>query len=556
MATALIVATCTAPDLRQEASLRPSASPVVGGRFVEGGFSDVRTLQPVLLNDAISANVAGRIYESLVRVDPRTGEIKPNLGSWSVSTDGRTYTWEIARTASWSDGKPIVANDLLTGITLVAKSKRTVWKPNFADVLGFPELASGTAGSLTGFRIDPTDQKKFSVTFGRVFCPALMNAFGGNFVLPTQVFGRYATAESRDEIDVAPENDAPTVASGPFKLGEWKKGDQVVLERNANYWRGAPLLDQYVYKVVADSTVLAQGLKSGRLTYATIEAKDHDELVKVPALRVTEYPQLSESYIGWNVKSPALPALGDKRIRQALAYGLDLDLVIGTALLGHGTKLVTQVPTASWAAPRSGLEPYAFDRAKAEGLIRAAGYAKGADGIYEKEGRPLAISLVANESRDRFLQIVVEQYRAIGVRVAARVETFELMADQLQTGSQAFQAWILGWTLPVDPDPYTFWSASGIPDAKARKTGYNFGSFTSPELEQAMTDGRTPANGDCSLAARKKAYEAVYRILNDEQPYNFGYSPNVIAVTQRSLREFAPDTFGTYWNIEKWWLQP
>jgi len=524
--------------------------------MVEGGFGEVKTLQPVLVNDPVSANIVGRIYESLIQPDPKTGEPRPKLGTWTVSADGRTYSWEIAPAASWSDGKPIIANDFLTGITLVAKSKRTVWKPNFSDIVGFNDLVIGRVPGLTGFRIDPADPKKFSVTFTRVFCPALVNAFGGTFVLPTQVFGRYAGAESGAEIDEAPENDTPTVASGPFKLREWTKGDQVILDRNTGYWKGAPLLDQYVYTVVADPMALSQQLRAGRLTYATVEAKDADELSKVPTLRLTEYPQLAETYIGWNVTSALAPALQDKRIRQALAYGLDIDLLIKTTLSGHGTRLTSHLPPGSWAAPRGTLERYAPDRAKAEALITAAGYVKGGDGSYAKEGRPLAISIVANDSRERLLRLVVEQYRAIGVRVDAKVDRFETMVDQLQTGTRELQGWIFGWTLPLDPDPYVFWSKTSIPDPGAKRTGSNFGSFTTPALEEALSEGRTPRSGDCSPAARQRAYETVSRILNDEQPYVFGFAPNVIAVTQDRLQEFSPATFGTYWNIEKWWLRP
>ena len=69
-----------------------------------------------------------------------------------------------------------------------------------------------------------------------------------------------------------------------------------------------------------------------------------------------------------------------------------------------------------------------------------------------------------------------------------------------------------------------------------------------------MEQGRTPPNGDCSPAARKKAYETFNKIVNDEQPYNFGFAPHTIAVAQKNLHEFKPDTFSVYGNIEKWWL--
>ena len=560
IAAAAIVATaCAAPSTSGGASSGPGAAPVAGGRFVEGSFADIKTLQPVLVNDVPSSTVASRIYESLVQADPQTGEILPNLGKWTVSSDGLTYSWEIQAAANWSDGKPIIAQDFLTGLTLVAKSKKTVRKSNFNDIVGFKDLSDGKATDLAGFKIDPASPKKFTVTFTKVFCPALVNAFGGNYVLPTQVYGKYATKDSKDEIDTAPENVDPPVASGPFKFKEWKKGDQVVLDKNPGYWKGAPLLDQYIFKVVADSTVLAAQLKTGELTYGTIEPKDYDDVSKVDTLQVKEFQALGYTYIGWNTKSTTAPALQDKRVRQALAYGLDMDAVVKNILFGHGTKMVSHHPAASWAAPQGSLEQYKFDKTKAEDLIKSAGYAKGADGIFAKDGKPLAFSIEANsgnKTRETLLQIAVEQYKAIGVKVEPKLVAFETMVDELTTGNQVIQGWIIGWSLGLEPDPYGIWSKTNIPDPAAKKTGFNFGAFTAPGFEESMEQGRTPANGDCSQAARKKAYETFNKILNDEQPYNFGFAANTIAVAQKNLQEFKPDTFGTYWNIEKWWIKP
>lgn len=558
-AVALIATACAPGTTTGGASPAANVQPVPGGKFIEGSFADIKTMQPVLVNDVPSNLVASRIYDALIQADPKTGEIKPNLGKWTVSSDGLTYSWEIDAGANWSDGKPIIAQDFLTGLTLVAKSKKTVRKSNFNDIVGFADLAAGKADALGGFKIDSASPKKFAVTFTRVFCPALINAFGGNYVLPTQVFGKYASKDSKDEIDTAPENDAPPVASGPFKFNTWKKGDQVILDRNTTYWKGAPLLDQYIFKVVADSNALSAQLKTGELTYGTIDAKDYDDLAKVDTLQIKEFQALGYTYLGWNVASKSAPALADLKVRQALAYGLDMDAVVKNILFGHGTKMVQHHPPVSWAAPDpKSLNQYPYDKSKAEDLIKQAGYTKGADGFYAKDGKTLAFAIVANsgnKTRETLLQIATEQYKQIGVKVNPSTEAFETMVDELTTGNQKIEGWIIGWSLGLEPDPYGIWSKTQIPDPAAKKTGFNFGAFAAPGFEEAMEAGRTPTNGDCSQAARKKAYETFNKILNDQQPYNFGFSNNTIAVTQKTLQAFAPDSFSTYWNIEKWWFK-
>ena len=556
-ALALLLAACGPSGPAGTTAPGTEITPQKGGRIIEGSFSDIKTLQPILVSDNPSSGVTALLYDSLVYIEPKSGQIKPNLGKWTLSADGLTYSWQIRADANWSDGKPVIAADFLTGVKAIAKSKKTVRKSSYTDVAGFNDYQSGKTEEISGIKIDSADPKKFTVTFTRVFCPALVNAFGSNYILPTQVFGKYVTATSKDEIDLAPENTEPKVVNGPFTFSEWRKGDQVILKRNEAYWDGAPYVDEYVYKVVADATVLAAQLKTGELNYGPVEPKDLADIDAQPHLKSYKWQQLNYTYIGWNVKSQTAPALQDKRVRQALAYGLDMDAVVRSILLGQGTKQVAHHVPASWASPgAANLDQYAYDRNKAEDLLKQAGFAKGADGVYAKDGKPLEFSIVANsgnKTRETLLQVATEQYKAIGVKVNPKLEAFETMVDKLTTGNQEIQAWIIGWSLGAEPDPQGIWHSSQIPDPVAKRTGFNFGGFTNSEFDKAIDQGRTPSDGNCSQEARKKHYETFNKILNEEQPYNFGFSPNAIWVISDKMRGYDPGAFGHRWNIHKWW---
>jgi peptide/nickel transport system substrate-binding protein len=535
-------------------------SPVRGGRLIEGTFTDAKTFAPFLANDPSSLTVSGFVYDSLFRVDAKTGEIKPNLGSWTVSADGLTYRWKIEPGAVWSDGKPVIAQDYLTGVKAVARSKKTVRAASFQDIEGFDEYRAGTAQAIRGITLDPLDAKTFSVKFKRVFCPALTNAFGAAAgPLPAQVYGKYTGPdETGPKIDDAPENIAPPVASGPFLFKSWKPNDQLMLDRNDSYFRGTPYLDQYVLKVVADVTTLAAQLKSGEINFGTIEPKDLDDVKKRDTLRVYAFADLSYNYIGWNVKSASTPALADKRIRQALAYGLDMNAVVQQVLYGQGSRVFQHHPAASWAsADASALNRYPYDRQKAEELIKAAGYTRAGDGYYQKEGKPLAITIMTNSGnkvRETLLQTAIDQYKIIGVKIAPRLVTFDNMVDILGNRSEDVPAWIIGWKLNVEPDPYGIWHSASIPDAAKKTMGYNFGAFANADADKAIDAARTPASGDCSQPTRKKSYDALNRLLNEEQPYDFGFSPTTLLVAPKELRGIDPGTFATYGDIEKWWF--
>ncbi|MGH2450987.1 MAG: ABC transporter substrate-binding protein [Candidatus Limnocylindria bacterium] len=559
-AAALIAGACAPPAVTPPQATTPTATeaPQPGGRIIEGSISDIRTLQPILVTDVPSSVVSGLMYDSIITANKDNGEPEPNMATFEVSDDGLTFTFEMNADANWTDGQPVIAEDWATGIKGVAKSNVSVRKSLFQLIEGFQAYVDGEADDITGIEIDSANPKRWSVTLSSVDCGAIFNLNG--YTIPAHVFGQYLTAPEADAIDRAPENTNPQVVNGPFVFGEWRQGDQVILRRNPDYWRGAPLVEEFVYKVVADATVLAAQLKTGELNYGTIEPKDLADMEAQENLTVTRTGQLGYTYIGWRTNSPnpGAQALADKRVRQALAYGLDMDQVIETVLFGEGTKQVAHHVPVQWAYPDpSTLNQYPYDQAKAKELIEEAGYTLGADGIYQRDGQPISFSIVTNSgnnTRETLAQIAAEQYKAIGLDVTARFEAFQGLVTKLTEGSPEVEGVIIGWALGTNVDPYGIWHSSQIPDPAQERTGFGFTAFQSAELDAAIDQGRTPDDGDCSIETRKEHYAKFNQILNDEQPYNFGFSGKVLHVTPNNLMNFEPGSFGTRWNIEEWWF--
>jgi peptide/nickel transport system substrate-binding protein len=558
-AVGLVVAACGPASQTPGATPgqpQPTATeqPQRGGRIVEGTFADIKTLNPMLSTDAPSSIVSGLIYDGLVGIDPKSGALKPRMGSWTQSPDGLTVNVAVNANANWSDGKPVIAQDFVTVVKAIAMSKKTVRKGSFSDLVGFKDVADGKASEISGLTVDPADPKKFTIKFTRVFCPALNNVLGWS-PMPTHVFGKYLTPTSADAIDSAPENNAPPVASGPFKYKEWRQGDQVILSRNDTYWDGAPYVEEFIFKVVADATVIAAQLKTGELNLGAIEPKDLADIEREGRLRIQKFQALSYTYIGWNQR---LPMFQDKRLRQALAYGLDTGAVVQSILFGEGTKMVAHHPPVSWAVPTAGLNDYKYDKGKAEDLIKQAGYTKGSDGIYAKDGKKLGFSIVTNagnKTRESFVQVAAEQYKQIGVNVTPKLDNFQAIVDRLNVGSTEIEAVIIGWALGSEADPHAIWHSSQIPDAAKKTTGFNFVAYSNPTVDKAIEEGRAPSDGNCSQEARKRHYEAFNRQLNEDQPYNFGFSPNTLQVTPTNLMGPDPGPYSLRWNINKWWFK-
>ncbi len=550
---------CQAAPAPTAAPTGAPETPVRGGRVIEGTFADARTLMPMLANDGASQAVSGLIYDTLYRVDPKTGELLPNLGAWVASADGLTYTWRIAPNAVWSDGVPITGADYVTGVAAVARSAKTLRASGFEDIVGFTDYRTGKAQTITGIVVDPSDPKTFTVRFTRVFCPALTSAFGpAAGPLPAHVFDKYLAPGRGAAIDDAPENMAPPVSSGPFLFRAWKPNDEIDLDRNGAYFRGPPYLDGYVLKVVRDATAMATQLKTGEITLGPIEPTDADDVRRREDLRIYTFQEPSYTYIGWNLRSASVPALADPRVRQALAYGLDVDAVIRQALLGYGVRVYQHHLTGSWAAADvAQLRRYPYDPARAEALLRDAGFTLGGDGYYQRDGRALEIRVMTNTGnrvRETMLRMAVEQYRLIGVKITPDLVALDAMVQTLSSRSSDVPAWIIGWKLGVEPDPYGIWDSASIPDPAKRTTGYNFGAFSDPAADRVIEAARTPPSGDCRQGTRAALYRELNRILNETQPYAFAFSPITLLVAPRALRGADPGTFGAYSRIEKWWF--
>jgi peptide/nickel transport system substrate-binding protein len=278
----------------------------------------------------------------------------------------------------------------------------------------------------------------------------------------------------------------------------------------------------------------------------------------VDSVKITKYQSLGYTFIGWNTSSPTATGLADKRVRQALAYGIDMDAVIKAVVFGEATKQVSHHVPVQWAYPSVALEAYKYDKTKADQLLKDAGWVKGADGILAKDGKKFNLTISTNSGnteRETLAQVAADQYKQLGINAVSKPEAFQGLVTKLTTGDQTVEATIIGWALGGDPDPYQIWHSSQIPDPAKSVTGFGFSYFKDSAMDKAIEQGRNPTDGNCSTAARKANYETFNKILNENQPYNFGYSNNVLAVSQKSLQNFAPAPFSTIYNVHEWWIK-
>jgi peptide/nickel transport system substrate-binding protein len=545
------------PTVAPTAGAAAAGQPKQGGRIILGEFADAKTLNPVLVTDVPSDVVNNRMFVGMLQSDAKTGEAKPQLAEkFEFSQDGKTLTFTMRDGLRWSDGSPMTGDDFKFTVMATMRSKKTNAKSNLQEITGAKEFGDGAAEDISGIKVDGRD---ITVSLNNAFCPAL-TGIGNMQIIPKSVYGKYIDPKDASKnLDDAPENTAPPVAGGPFKFKEWVPNDHVTLVRNDNFWQKANI-DEWVHKVYPNQDALTAALKVGEVDMAEFEPKDLQDLSTVNTLQVFKYLNLGYTFIGWNQMRGGKEFFQSKPVRQALTYGLNIDLVVERVLFGEGVKMISNTPPVSWAFDTSGMNEYKYDPAKSEQLLQGDGWTKGSDGIYAKGDQKLEFSIITNsgnKTRETLIQVAAEQYKQIGMNVEPKTESFEALVDRIQTSKDAkygeqgghdFDAYVIGWSLTADPDMYSIWHSSQTHPSENNNIIYK-----NPDLDKALEDSRTK----CGQADRKDAFKRANQILNEEQPYNFGFAANVLLGVNKKVKGIEPGPFARRGQAlpQTWWVE-
>jgi peptide/nickel transport system substrate-binding protein len=524
-----------------------------GGYVTRAVYADARTLNPVLAADSGSVAFCALMFEGMLRVDPFTGEWLPNFAErWTVSADGRTYTFALRRDLQWSDGAPITARD--AHFSYAALLSGALDTPNVERVSNIEQ-------------VEVLDDYTLAVTFAKAGC-GVLDALRIGW-LPMHAFTD-GTAETYDWRELAQHefNSIPTVFSGPFVFASWERGSRWVQVRNERYWRGAPYLDGVVTEVLDGQHDMIDLLTAGELDVG--EGFDPQHLAAVeaqPALRV--YKFLADEYdlIAFQLGDPEAPRsrltaegtvddghgehpiLGDLRVRRAIAYALDRGALIERARLGEGVPLQANVlPTVGWAY-NTDLAPRERDLEGARRLLDEAGWRVDAErGVRVRDGEALRLRLhtnAGNQVRETMASLVREQLSAVGIEVD--VIALDWTAFREVLFGQRFDMALTGWSnLGTDPHDGGLWLAR----YDRPGSGGNFCSYHAPEVEALFAAAGDVV--DCDQDARAEIYRAIQARLYEDQPYYWIDVPRRLVAIDERVGGANPGPWSLWHNVHEW----
>ena len=491
--------------------------------LVSGTIGDASNLIPYIASDTGSSEVTDLVFDGLARFDKNLN-IVPNLAeNWEVSEDGLIITFHLRKGVKWHDGRPFTAEDCLFTYRFVTDPDTPT--PYAADLMQVEKA-------------EVLDAHTFRVRYKRPFSRALYAWLGD--IVPKHLLEGKSVRESTLA--------RHPIGTGPYMFESWKAGSSIQLKANPDYFRGRPYLDRYVIKVIPDSATMFLELKAGSIDQMGLSplqyARQTDS--KEFKARFNKYRYLASSYLylGYNLRNKLFQ---DKLVRQGLSHAINREEIIDGVLMGYGRPATGGFKPGTWAHDPN-IKPITFDQKKARELLAQAGWKDtDQDGVLDKDGIPLAFTIVTNQGNSQRLKtaiIIQERFKQVGVKVKIRaVEWSALLKEFID--KQNFEATIMGWTLPMDPDPYAVWHSS-----KAEPGGLNFIGFKNEEVDRLILSARETFDQE----KRKKAYFRFQEIIHEEQPYNFLYVPDSLPVVASRIHGIKPAPAGIGYNFIKWFV--
>jgi peptide/nickel transport system substrate-binding protein len=526
LALAMLVVACGSPESPPPTSTT-DGSPVPGGTVVIGLLSDVQSWNPYLADDLLTINLLGLIYPSLAieqtdyRLHPPSFE--PSLArSWSWSDDHLGLTVELDPAASWSDGVPITARDVVF-----------TWQVQMS-----PEV--GWVGAYVKDAIDAVeavDDDTVKVTFNRRYPYQFMDLNDGP-IIPAHVW------KSLDFEDWhAADWESLALAGGPFTLKRHTPRQEIVLERNPGYFRpGRPFLDRLVFRISGSDRALVSQLLAGELDFVrSIPPADAPRILQHDELQLVIYEDRSYTHICWNT---ARDHLTDPRVRRALTMAVNRDTVIDVVYAGYVRPGMGPVLSSFWAFNRE-LESIPFDPAAARVLLGEAGWRDSdGDGVVDREGAQLTIELLApseNELRQDIAILVQEDLRTIGVEVEPRFVEWGALSAAMRSGD--FDAIVNMWVEPTQIDLAEIWHSP-----PADQPTFNFGRYANPEVDRLLEEVSEIA----TFEEQKPLLDRIQELIVADQPYTFLVENVRLTAHNSRIRGARINAATPFFNVDEW----
>jgi len=435
---------------------------------------DAVTLDPAYQADFRSGSVISHIMETLVVLDPKDLSVQPGLAEkWKV-IDDKTYQFQLRKNVTFHDGSPFNAEAVKYSIERFIS----------------PETKSPRASYLNMIdQMKVLDPNTLQVSLKYPFGPFLQQlAYFGSVIVSPKSAKEYGLKEFGNH---------PS-GTGPFKLQDWKRGEQITLVRNEKYWGKQAGVREIRFKVIPDEATRVIALETGDIDLAVdVPTHEADRLQSKPGIQVVTGESLRTVFMALNTR---VKPLDDVRVRKAIDLAIDEEAMIN-ALMGKYGRVPTSVMNPLIFGGKK-YPPKKADLKKAKELLAQAGYPNGfASKLYTPQGR---------YPKDKEMATLISaQLEQIGIK--APVEVFEWATYTSKVNNRDYSMVILGWgntTGHADVFLHPQFHSSQM------KSTLNPANYNNPEVDSLLEKARKTTNPDI----QREAYHKVLDILQEQAP--------------------------------------
>jgi oligopeptide-binding protein OppA len=420
------------------------------------------------------------------------------IATLSVDPENKKATIKIKDGMKWSDGQPIVADDIIYTYEVIGNKEYTGvrYSDESAKIVGMEDYKAGKASTISG--IKKVDDKTVEISFKEMGQGIYT---GGNGMERYAMPKHYLKDVPIKELEKSEKIRSKVVVAGPYTISSIVPGESIELKGNPYYFKGKPKTDKVTIQVVNSQTITA-AMKSGKydivLDIPTELYKTYKDLDNIDTLGRQE---LYYSYLGFkmgkydktkgeNVVNPN-SKMADLKLRQALAYGLDIKQMVKAFYDGLREKATSSVPPVFEKYYPKDLAGFPYDPEKAKKLLDEAGYKDvNGDGYREdKNGKPFEIKIAAMSGGDiaePLVQFYIQQWKEIGIKgvlATGRLIEFNSFYDKVEADDPEIDVYFAAWGVGTNLGPY---------ETAGRKSMFNYSRFASDENDKLMAEVTSP----------------------------------------------------------------
>jgi len=478
--------------------------------------TDIENTDIHTVTSSPSFSVLEHIYEPLFEMTEE-GDLEPLLAESITASGDTSYTIELRQGVTFSDGSAFNAEVAKANLDYVLDAEN-------GAVFRFLVVVGGEPAT-----VEVVDEYTIEITTSIPFAPLPAHLSHGALAM-------VAPAELEQGAEFMATN---AIGTGPYVLTEWNRAEEVILDRNPNYWGEAPAIDRVIFKVIPEAGARIVEVEAGTVDVAVrVPPADIARLEANPNVDVVVTPGLRTIYIFFNVTEPPFD---DVRVRQAVNYAVDKQAIAES--LFDGAARVSDAPIPPAVFGYAAQEPYARDVERARELLAEAGIEEGTTvTLYHPTERYPQDALVADAVR--------AQLAEVGLDVELRTLEWPQYVPHVrrEQPENDIQFAMLGWgTVTMDADYGLF----ALFHSSEHPPGFNGAFYTNPDVDALLDEARSTLDSE----ARQAAYADAISIIWEDAPWLFLYSEIQVTAIRNNVSGFVvhPDEslIATYADIEE-----